>query len=86
MWSLYYAPEVYGMTLEQQLDYFADTLEKNMTIFGGNYDYFIGLTDPQAVTTYYYEFYGRGYGSPSQQRLQNATVAAEYFGGGNDGA
>lgn len=81
MYSLYYCPEVAGMTLEQQLDYLAKTLQKNIEFFSGSYDYFISLTDPGAVVDYYYRYYGRGYGNPSRQRIKNGYTAMEYFGG-----
>lgn len=79
MWSLYYCPEVYLMTLDEQLDYFASTLQSNIEAFGGNYNYFCSLTEPSDVVWYYYTYYGRGYGSPSWQRILNGQTAYDYF-------
>ena len=79
MWSLYYCPEVYGMTLQQQLEYFGATCQKNIEYFGGSYDYFTSLGDPGSVVSYYYSYYGRGYGSAGRQRIQNGWTAYNYF-------
>ena len=81
MWSLYYCPEVYGLDLYGQLNYFANTAKTNIEAFGGSYDYFCSLTEPSDVVWYYYTYYGRGYGGPSWQRIQNGEYAYEYFGG-----
>lgn len=81
MWSMLYCPEIGGATLEQQLDYFAQTARKNVEYFGGSWDYFTSLTDPGAVVSYYYTYYGRGYGSASRQRIRNGYTAQSYFGG-----
>ena len=81
MWSMLYCPEIGGATLEQQLDYFAQTARKNVEYFGGSWDYFTSLTDPGAVVSYYYTYYGRGYGSASRQRVRNGYTAQSYFGG-----
>ena len=80
MWSLLYCPQIAGADLETQLDFFASNLKQNIELFGGSYDYFTSLTDPQSVVWYYYQYYGRGYGCPSTQRLLNATTALNYFG------
>lgn len=81
MWSMIYCSEISGADLTTQLDYFARTLETNIQYFGGDYAYFTSLTDPQTVVQYYYQYYGRGYGSASRQRCINGSTALAYFGG-----
>lgn len=79
MWSLRYCPEIATADLQGQLDYLNQTLEKNIKFFGGNYDYMCSLTDPGTVCAYMYTWYGRGYGSATQSRIDCAYQAYKYF-------
>ena len=79
MWSLYYCPEIATADLEGQLQYLKDTLEKNITYFGGDYNFMISLTSPPAVASYEYTWYGRGRGVCPQTRKDCAWIAYDYF-------
>lgn len=81
MWHTGYCPEMATANLQQQLAYLKETLDKNIRFFGGNPEYMRAMTDPGAVCSYMYTWYGRGGGLPTQSRLNCAYMVYDYFGG-----
>ena len=70
----------YGADVTEQLEYLKDTLETNMTLFGGDYEYFISLESATDAAWYFDEYYERG--GWHYVRARNAQTALEYFGEG----
>jgi len=67
----------YGADVTEQLEYLKDTLETNITLFGGDYDYFISLENATDAAWYFSEYYERG--GWHSVRARNAETALEYF-------
>lgn len=70
----------YGADVTEQLEYLSDTLETNMTLFGGDYDYFTSLESATDAAWYFDEYYERG--GWHSVRARNAETALAYFGEG----
>jgi len=77
MWSLYWAPETSGMSIEQQMTYLYNTIETNMNYFGGSLDEFLKITDPGYAALYFQWYYEVGVSS--ETRYSGALEAYEYF-------
>lgn len=82
---MWYAPYTngrltYGADVTEQLEYLSDTLETNMTLFGGDYEYFTSLESAGDAAWYFSEYYERG--GWHYVRARNAQTALEYFGEG----
>ena len=77
MWSLYWAPETSGMSIEQQMTYLYNTIETNMNYFGGSLDEFLKITDPGYAALYFQWYYEVG--TSSETRYAGALEAYEYF-------
>lgn len=77
MWSLYWAPETSGMSIEQQMTYLYNTIETNMNYFGGSLDEFLKITDPGYAALYFQWYYEVGVSS--ETRYAGALEAYEYF-------
>lgn len=84
-WSMYYFPEIGGADLKTQLDFLRDTIKLNIDMFGNNYqqgfnyDKFLTLTDERAAALAFADCYERGAPQYNQSRINNATVAYNYF-------
>lgn len=76
-WNLYYCPDANGLDVTGQLDYLMDTIEENMTRFGGDYKYFCGLEDAGEAAKYFANYYERGSGI--RRRTQNAYAALAWI-------
>lgn len=79
MFSLYYFPEVDGMSVPEQLQLLVDTLD-NIEAGGGSVETFLALTDEKQAAKYFSDYYERP-AQWSSQRATNASNALEYFGG-----
>lgn len=84
-WSNAYYPQVHGTTLDYQLNFLRDTIQKEFKIFGYiyqngfTYDKFLQLTDEEAAAMAFAKVYERcGSGSYSV-RQKNAKKAYNYF-------
>lgn len=84
-WSMYYFPEIGGADLNTQLNFLRDTIRLNIDMFGNNYqqgfnyDKFLTLTDERAAALAFADCYERGAPQYNQSRINNATVAYNYF-------
>ena len=76
-WSLYYNPSVNGKSIDGQIEYLMNTIQKNMKSFGGNYEYFKSMTDVGAAAKYFNTYYERGSGNAI--RANNARIALKYY-------
>ena len=76
-WSLYYNPSVAGASVDGQIDYLMSTIEGNMRMFGGSYEYFKSMSDVGAAARYFNDYYERG--AHGDQRVANGYRAYEYF-------
>lgn len=76
-WSLYYNPSVAGASVDGQIDYLMRTIEGNMRMFGGSYEYFTSITDVGVAAQYFNDYYERG--AHNAQRAANGYMAYEYF-------
>lgn len=76
-WSLYYNPSVNGKSLDGQIEYLMNTIQKNMKSFGGSYEYFKSMTDVGAAAKYFNNYYERGNGNII--RAKNANAALKYY-------
>lgn len=77
MWSLKWAPETAGLSIEGQMQYLYDTIEVNMDYFGGNFQEFLSITDPGYAALYFQWYYEVGLNS--ETRYAGALEAYEYF-------
>ena len=77
MWSLKWAPETAGLSIEEQMQYLYDTIEVNMDYFGGNLQEFLSITDPGYAALYFQWYYEVGLSS--ETRYAGALEAYEYF-------
>ncbi len=78
-WSLYYGPGVRGLDINGQLDYLMNNMEKNMRVFGGNYEYFTSLQDAGTAAWYFCRYYERGAGGGI--RMNRAYLAYHWITG-----
>jgi len=62
MWALKYTDGklTASSTLEEQLAYLSETLQKNMEYFGGSWDYFTSMSNPYNAAWYVTYYYERG--------------------------
>lgn len=76
-WSLYYVPTIDGLDVESQINYLFDSIETQMSYFGGSLSEFLSITDPTYAAIYFQNFYEIG--DSTESRYRNALVAYEYF-------
>lgn len=84
-WSLYYSPQVNGMTLEQQLFHLWDTMPQEFNTFGKNYyqgfnyDAFLKIDNVYDAALAFAKCYERCSSKSYSVRQQNALTAYNYF-------
>ena len=78
MWSLYYCPEVDGMSVLEQIQYTLDTLEYQVNMAGGNIQVFYEMTDVRMAAWYFSKYYERP-AQWSSKRADNAEIALNFF-------
>lgn len=84
-WSLKYCPSVKDMTLDEQLKFLSQTIEKEFNIFGTrykeNFKYkdFIGLKNEQDAALAFAKSYERCSSKYYLIRQKNAEIAYNYF-------
>lgn len=77
MWSLKWASETAGLSIEDQMQYLYDTIEVNMDYFGGDFQEFLNIADPGYAALYFQWYYEVGLSS--ETRYAGALEAYEYF-------
>lgn len=84
-WSLYYSPSVYGMSLQEQLEYLKNGIEYQLNTYGWlyaasfNYKAFSRMTDPAAAALAFSKCYERNTPASYGIRMINAETAYNYF-------
>jgi hypothetical protein len=84
-WSTYYYPEVYGASLDGQLDYLGKTIEYQINAFGGiyyygfNYQRFLQINSAEEAALSFALTYERCGGNSYGIRQANAITAYNYF-------
>lgn len=85
MWSLYYCPNVSGMTLEQQCKYLCDSMIKEINTYGFcyysgfNYNSFINMKNARDAAVAFASTYERCGSGSYYVRQNNADKAYKYF-------
>ena len=86
-WSLYYRPEVSGLSLENQLSLLYNTIEAEFDYagfcyyYGFTYDDFLQMTDYRNAALAFAKVYERCGPASHVIRQNNAQIAYEYFAG-----
>ena len=84
-WSLYYRPEVAGMSFENQLKYLDASMEKEFRNFGKcykedfTYEDFLAMTDPAEAALAFAKVYERCGSGSYEKRKEAARTAYNYF-------
>lgn len=84
-WSLYYRPEVKGLSFEEQLDYLMLDIEKEFNVFGScyrksfTYNDFVVMDDPAEAALAFAAVYERCGSGSYNLRKQAAIEAFNYF-------
>lgn len=84
-WSAVYYPEVQGASLENQLNFLANTIESVFNDYGFlymngfNFEQFLSLDNEQDAALAFAMIYERCHSNYYSIRLVNATIAYEYF-------
>lgn len=84
-WSLYYRPEVRGMSFEEQLNFLHNGMYKEFRDFGNyyksgfTYENFLSMTDPKEAALAFAKVYERCSSSSYNTRKIAAQIAYNYF-------
>ena len=84
-WSLYYRPQVAGMSFERQLDYLASDMPSEFKTFGYkyysgfNYETFKNMTSPADAAVAFAKIYERCASGSYNQRISAANKVFNYF-------
>ena len=84
-WSLYYRPNVAGMSLQEQMDYLMSDIEYEFNTFGFcyksnfNYEKFLQMTDTREAAIAFAKSYERPGAGTYNMRANSAEVAYNYF-------
>ena len=84
-WSLYYRPEAYGLSLENQLSLLYNTIEAEFDYagfcyyYGFTYNDFLQMTDYRSAALAFAKVYERCGSASHSIRQDNAQIAYEYF-------
>lgn len=76
-WAITYFPEINGAGVETQLDYLINTIDKNMSLFGGSEEGLNACTTPEEAGEYFSTYYERG--GNTEQRKKNARIAYKWI-------
>lgn len=72
-WSIKFFPEVNGLSFEDQLAYFTQTIDEHMTPFHGSLNDFKECATPEVAANYFSTYYERG-GNTAQRELNAETA------------